>query len=220
MLPLSPSKTPSSGLADRWLHYLAGIMLKLCLGGTFDPIHHAHLICARAAAEAVGADAVVLIPAARAPHKPDVETADERHRLIMCQLAVQGVNGFVVDDREMRRGGASFTIDTIISLRKEGYTDLAWLIGADLVATLPTWRRINELVQHCRLVIVARPGWKFDWTSLPTNLGRLLQENVVTVPQMDISATEIRERIKMGLPIDFLTPSAVCRYIHENALYR
>jgi nicotinate-nucleotide adenylyltransferase len=192
---------------------------KICLGGSFNPIHHAHLLCGRAAAEAVGAKTVVLIPSGQAPHKPHTEIAPSEDRLAMCRRAVEHVTGFEVDDREIRRPGPSFTIQTVRQLKQEGWDEVRWLIGADMLNTLPTWHQPAALIQEARLLVMARPGWTFDWDSLGPQF-QTLREQVVQVPQIDISATEIRQRVRAGLPINFLTPPAVCQYIHDRKLYR
>jgi nicotinate-nucleotide adenylyltransferase len=194
-------------------------MLKLCLGGSFNPIHHGHLLCARAAAEAVGAGMVTLIPTGLAPHKLDAAPAPAADRLEMCRLAIEGQSDFELDDREIRRSGPSFTIQTVREFKEQGAKEVAWLIGADLVAGLPKWHEAEQLIQEVRFILMARPGWRFDWPSLPPAFQNLRQ-NVIGVPQIDISATEIRRRVQKGTPIDFLTPPAVCRYIAERKLYR
>ena len=181
--------------------------MRIVLGGSFNPIHHGHLICAQAAAEAVGADGVVLMPTAQPPHKSPVGIASSSDRLEMCRLAVAGNRLFEVDDCEIRRGGASFTIDTARHLRQCGWESVHWLIeGADMLNILPTWRLAHDLhggSSLCRQV--ARPGWRFDFHTFPAEF-QVLQNNVVNVPQIDISATEIRRRVGAGLPIDFSSP--------------
>lgn len=195
-------------------------MRKICFGGAFNPIHHGHLICARAAAEALGAASVVLIPANQSPlKKPEADVASAKQRLDMCQIAVEGIWGFEVDDRELGRSGPSYTIDTVRELRQEGWESVAWLIGADQVMALPKWREGTELMKLAHLVVVARPGWQLDWTKLPGEF-QALAGRVVSAPAIDISSTDIRRRVGRGEPIDFLTPPAVCRYIAEHGLYR
>jgi nicotinate-nucleotide adenylyltransferase len=194
-------------------------MLKLCLGGSFNPIHHGHLLCARAAAEAVGAGTVTLVPTGTAPHKLDAQPASAADRLEMCRRAIEGVAGFEIDDREIRRAGPSYTIQTARELKQAGAAEVAWLIGADLVPGLPTWHEAGQLIREVRFIVMARPGWRFDWPSLPAEYQKL-RENIVGVPQIDISATEIRRRVLKGMGIDFFTPPAVCRVIAERKLYR
>jgi nicotinate-nucleotide adenylyltransferase len=193
---------------------------KICLGGSFNPIHHAHLLCARAAAEAVGAQVVVLMPAGVAPHKQtrgDVASCEDR--LAMCNRAIEHIRGFEVADHEICRAGPSFTIQTVRQLKNEGWTQVSWLIGADMLNTLPSWHQATALIEEARLLIMARPGWTFDWDSLGPQF-QSLRAQVVQVPQIDISATDIRRRVRDGLPIDCMTPPAVCRYIEDRKLYR
>ncbi len=195
-------------------------MAKLCLGGSFNPIHYGHLICARAAAEAMGADGVLLIPTAVPPHKrEDMEIASPLHRLEMCRRAVQHNAFFDVDDREIRRGGPSFTILTVRELHSQGWPRVPWLIGADMLNTLPNWHEAQSLLTEAQFVVMARPGWTLDWNSLPPAYAKL-KEGVVLVPQIDISATDIRQRVKNNRPIDFLTPPEVVKYVLEHNLYR
>ncbi len=193
---------------------------KICFGGTFNPIHHGHLLCARAAAEAAGADGVVLFPAGSPPHKPGrSDLAGSGDRLEMCRLATAGAGGFAIDERELRRSGPSYTIDTARELRRDGWDEVIWLIGSDMLNMLPRWHEPEALLAEVRFLIMARPGAKPAWSSLPLAFQKL-QNNVVEVPQIEISATDIRRRVKANLPIDFLTPAAVCRYIADHRLYR
>ena len=193
---------------------------KICLGGTFNPIHFGHLLCARAAAEAAGAASVVLFPTGSPAHKPkDVDIAPAQARLEMCRLAVAGIAGFEVDDRETRRSGTTFTIDTVRELKSEGWNPVTWLIGADMLNILPTWREAESLINEARFLIMGRPGADLAWSTLPPAY-QFLRKNVVEVPQIEISATDIRRRVRSSLPIDFLTPPAVCRYIAEHRLYQ
>jgi nicotinate-nucleotide adenylyltransferase len=193
---------------------------KICFGGTFNPIHHGHLLCARAAAEAAGAAEVILFPAGAPPHKPgQTNLAAPDDRLQMCKLAIAGSAIFQIDDRELRRPGPSYTIETARQLRRDGWPDVTWLIGSDMLNLLPTWHEPDALLAEVQFLIMARPGSKLAWSSLPPAFQKL-QNNVVEIPQIDISATDIRHRIKSNLPINFLTPEPVCRYIADHQLYR
>ena len=193
---------------------------KICLGGTFNPIHLGHLLCARAAAEAAGADGVVLFPAGSPAHKPnDPDLASAQDRLEMCRLAVAGIPGFSVDDREVRRPGPTFTIHTVRELKAEGWNPVTWLIGGDMLNILPSWHQADALLSEARFLIMVRPGAELAWPSLPPAY-QALRQNVVRVPRIEISATEIRSRVQAGLPIDFLTMPAVCRYIADHRLYQ
>ncbi|MCC6423631.1 MAG: nicotinate (nicotinamide) nucleotide adenylyltransferase [Phycisphaerales bacterium] len=195
-------------------------MPRLCFGGSFNPIHHGHLLCARAAAERLGFEGVLLIPTAQPPHKPDqTQLAEAKDRLEMCRLAVAGDNFFSVSDLEMTRSGPSYTLDTIRQLKSNGWGTVSWLIGADMLNYLPKWHRPLEIIQEANLVVMARPGWQFDWGKLGSPYQNLRQ-NVVEAPLIDISATACRGRVAAGLSIAYLTPPAVCQYIADNGLYR
>jgi nicotinate-nucleotide adenylyltransferase len=190
------------------------------LGGAFNPIHLGHLLCARAVAEALDIKKVVLIPSGQSPHKAsDPAMATPEHRVSMCRLAIEGIDGFEVDDREVRRPGPSFTIDTVRQLLREGWPKVPWLLGADQAMCLPTWRQPHDLLREAHFLVMARPSWNLDWNALPPEF-RILSERVIPVPAIDISATQIRRRLAAGLPVDFLTPPAVCRYLSEHGLYR
>lgn len=195
-------------------------MTRLWFGGSFNPIHHGHLICARAVAEARGFDKVVLVPSYQPPHKAlsqDIAPAEDR--LAMCRLATAGSGLFDVEDLEIRRGGPSFTIDTVRELKRRGNSQVHWLVGADMARILPQWHEPAALLAETRLVLMARPGWTMDWAELPP-AHRELQRDVVTAPLIQISATEIRARVGAGRSIEYLAPEAVVRYIAERELYR
>jgi nicotinate-nucleotide adenylyltransferase len=195
----------------------------LCFGGSFNPIHHGHLICARAAAEAAGFEQVLLIPSARPPHKlGHLDLALALDRLTMCQAAVDGTPFFAVSDIELRRSEPSYTLTTARELKTTGVISqakVAWLIGEDTVPQLPTWHRPAELMAEVDLVVMRRPGSLTQWEALPEPF-RGLQRNLVDAPQLEISATEIRRRVAAGKSIRYLVPPAVEDVIRERNLYR
>src|SRR5688500_18660222 len=163
-------------------------MRTLYFGGSFNPVHHGHLICARHAAERLGFNVVVLVPSANPPHKAasaDLASAEDRTR--MCRLAVEGAAGFAVNDLETKRTGPSYTIDTARALAGAGGGRVSWLIGADMLRSLPTWHEPDALLSEVDFVIIARPGWSFDWDVLPERF-RVLRSNVVEAPLIEISA--------------------------------
>jgi nicotinate-nucleotide adenylyltransferase len=195
-------------------------MAILCLGGSFNPIHHGHLICSRAAAEVAGYQQLALIPSNHPPHKAgELAPADAQHRAAMCRLAVVGSNLFTVDDCELHRPGPSYTIDTAKALLDSGWTTVNWLIGSDSLPALATWHRAEELVELVTFKVMLRPGVTVDWKSLPIPFRRL-EEQVILTPRIDISATDIRHRLAAGRSIDYLVPPAVAEYIRVNGLYR
>src|SRR5438874_9802 len=174
----------------------------LCFGGSFNPIHNGHLRCADAVARMAGYDRVLLIPSAQPPHKPDAQDlAAASDRLAMCRLAAAATPRFDVSDIETRRAGPSYTIDTAQELREQGITPIHWLIGADMLLYLPKWHRAHDLLRWVHFVVMARPGWPIDWDALPESYQHL-KENVVIAPQIDISATDIRRRVRAGEAID------------------
>ena len=196
------------------------MMRKLCFGGTFNPIHHAHLLCARAVAEARGFDRVALFPSALPPHNLQAnELASPQDRLAMCRAAVKGDGLFEVNDLELTRSGPSYTIDTVRQLRRDGWDRVAWLIGADMLSVLPQWHEPLQLLRDAELVVMARPGWSLDWGALPEPY-RALRGQVVEAPLLDLSATTIRRRVAAGRSVRYLTPDAVCDYIAAHGLYR
>jgi len=192
---------------------------RLVLGGTFDPIHYGHLRCARAAADALGIQTVVLIPNHVPPLKrlhPSPAPADER--LGMCRLAISDLAGFEVDDRELRRTGPSYTIDTVRELKQAGWAQVPWLIGADQLPYLHKWHEPHALLSEALIYVTARPGFDIQWSTMSAEVKSLIGRVVLT-PPVDISSTEIRRRVHEGVSIDGLTPPAVCRYIRERGLY-
>lgn len=195
-------------------------MAALYFGGSFNPIHHGHLICARAVAEARNFERVILVPSFLPPHKPEAaDLAGAEDRLAMCQLAIAGSELFRVTDLELNRQGRSYTIDTVRELARTGSGKVHWLIGADMLLYLPKWHQPLELMREAELVVMARPGWSIDWQTLPSEY-RQLKANVVEAPLIDISASELRRRVAAGKSIEYLTPPALCRYIADRALYR
>jgi nicotinate-nucleotide adenylyltransferase len=193
---------------------------RLYFGGSFNPIHFGHLRCAEAVARNANFDQVTFVPSGISPHKAgqnDMVTATDR--LTMCRLAVEGHPLYAVSDVEACRGGISYTIDTIRQLKAQGEHVVSWLIGADMLQILPSWRAAEQLLAEANLVVMARPGFEIDWLRLPAAF-RHLREHLVEAPLIDISATEIRRRCRAGETIDGLTPPAVVQYIEETSLYR
>ncbi len=194
-------------------------MRTLYFGGSFNPVHHGHLVCARAVAEAAGFDRITLVPNQQSPHKPEVaDIAPADDRLALCRLATAEDPAFAVDDVEANRPPPSYTIDTVRELKRRGETDVHWMIGADQVAALPLWHEADSLMAETKLVIVSRPGWAFDWATLPPAF-RSLRDHVVPAPLIEISSTDIRRRLRDGRSIRYLTPNAVVAHIRKRRLY-
>jgi nicotinate-nucleotide adenylyltransferase len=199
----------------------------LYFGGSFNPIHVAHLICSAAAARQAGCTQVVLIPSRQPVLKSDVyPMALPEHRLAMVQLAVQYTAGnkkfagltYDVDTVELERAGPSYTIDTVKILRQRGAGDMNWLIGADQLLNLHRWHRFEDLIQQVQFKVMQRPGYTIDWQSVDERC-MALQRHVVSVPQLNISATIIRRHIQQKASIDHLVPDAVRDYIVAEKLY-
>lgn len=196
-------------------------------GGTFDPIHHGHLIVARAVLEQLGYERLVLIPSPNPPHKVGRELSDASHRLEMARIAVEGEPRFEVSDCEIRRAGLSYTILTVEAFRQSIGADgpLAWIIGGDSLPELYSWYRISELVDACRIVTAVRPGYEVpDLNPLRRTLSyeqiERLRGDILPTPSIDISSTAIRRRVREGRSIRYLVPDAVRAYIEQHGLYK
>ena len=184
-------------------------------GGTFDPVHHGHLILARDAVESLGLTRLIFVPAAISPHKLDRQpAAPGPARLALLRAAIAGEPDFAVDACELTRAGPSYTIDTIESLlRKEPPgTELFYLIGADNVAALSTWHRLPELMKLVTFIVFARAAGP-DVAASGTDFPALAR-------RVDISATEIRKRVASGQSIRYLVPDEVRAIIAADSLYR
>lgn len=185
-------------------------------GGTFDPIHVGHLAAAVNAKAGAHLDKVLMV-VANIPWQKEglrkVQPAAER--LALVREAVSGVEGLEASDIEIRRGGESYTIDTVLEIRKQFPNDELFLvIGADVASELDTWERADDLADLVTLVIVNRPG-----SVRPTNLGERWNYLEVEVPALDISSTDLRARAIEGRPLDYLIPSAAIDYIRQHKLY-
>ncbi len=181
-------------------------------GGSFDPVHHGHLIVGRVAAEALGLAELRFVPAREQPFKAGRHGAGPEHRAAMLDLAVAGASGFEVERAELGRPGPSFTIDTLRHLRaSEPGIELTLLLGADAAADLPAWRSVEEIPRLARIVVFARPG-------SPVPPSHLIAE-VIEVPSIDISATEIRRRAAQGRSLRYWVPDAVAEYVTSHRLY-
>jgi len=183
-------------------------------GGTFDPPHIGHLIVAQDAAETLGIDRLLFIPAGMPPHKRDRIISPVGVRLEMTRAAVSGDARFAVDERETRRPGPSFTVDTLQELRAElPMAELFLLIGADQYAELHTWHRAEEVRRLCRVAVLERAG------AAVSGSGGGAEEHV-PVTRIDVSASDIRARVAAGRPIRFLVVPAVEEIIGSHGLYR
>jgi nicotinate-nucleotide adenylyltransferase len=187
-------------------------------GGTFNPPHYGHLIVAEFIREEVGLDKIIFIPCSIPPHKQNNEylsqIASPEHRFEMVKLAITGNKFFEVSDIEINRGGVSYTIDTVNYFVSNFPEEKFYLlIGADQFAEFHTWRKPDEIVQKVNLIVFNRPGFvipKTEFSKFAT---------FITIPNIEISASTIRKRIRHGKSIKYLVPPAVEEYILANKLY-
>ena len=195
-------------------------------GGSFDPIHLAHLVLAEEARDVLGLDQVIFIPARTPPHKRSRKLAAARDRVEMARLAVADHAAFSVSEMELRRKGPSYTIDTVAAMRRRfgRSAELHFLIGGDSLAELPLWRDVTRLVTLCRFVPLDRPGVPLPRLSdLRAALGeeaRGILKRRIRMPRLDISSSDIRLRVAEGRSIRYLVPAAVAEYIDRRRLYR
>lgn len=191
------------------------------LGGTFDPIHLGHLIAAVELRHALGLNRVLLIPNAAPPHKPGLPISSSADRIAMLRLAIADIPWLAIDTIELDRGGLSYTVDTLASLKiRLAPAALVFLMGEDSLLDLPTWRNPEEIVALAEIGVATRPGVVVDldavYRAVPRAHGRL---HVVEIPEIGIASRDIRQRVVDGRPIAFQVPEAVERYIRDHRLY-
>lgn len=195
------------------------------LGGTFDPIHIGHLLIAEQAREHLQLDQVRFIPAATAPHKLHQRATEAKQRLEMVQLAIGGNPFFCADDRELRRGGTSYTVDTLSEIKAElPECELVFLMGADSLEELHTWREPTRICELAFVAVLARGGRQLpDMQMLKPYLREerhtQLDQHCVPMPQIEISSSDIRERIAAGKTVRYQLHPAVEAYIAAQGLY-
>ena len=193
------------------------------MGGTFDPIHLGHLATAESVRESFLLDEILFIPAARPPHKLGKLVTDENHRLAMTILATRSNKFFRVSDMELKRTGLSYTLDTMNELHKMfgSSTELFFIIGADSLVDLSKWHAARELVEKCHFIATTRHGVDIDFSAVRNYFGAAASEHIhrVTTPGLEISSTDIREKIRLGRSIKYLVPEAVEEYILRERLY-
>jgi nicotinate-nucleotide adenylyltransferase len=191
-------------------------------GGTFDPIHMGHLLIAETAREQLGLDKVLFMPNGNPPHKRDAVIAPATHRMEMVRLAVADNPYFIPDEREIR-AGTSYTVDTLTQLKHENPGEgFVYIIGGDTLPELPTWRRFSELFRLCRFAVYPREG--FNREDIEEDAKRLhdrygLEYDLLAGPRLDLSSTDLRERIERGASLRYLLPDSIVRYIEKYGLY-
>ncbi len=207
------------------------------LGGTFNPIHYGHLRMAQELADGLGMDEVKFIPSANPPHKDSV-TVSAEHRAAMVKLAIADNPKFAIDELELSRDGASYTIDTLISLRETlgKDTSLCLMMGSDAFVKLNTWHRWQELLDYAHIILVQRPDNAKLQPPLHKEVQALLEAhyteqiselskensgliNMQQITAQDISSSQIRENLKHGVSVRYLLPNNVAEYIAQQNLY-
>lgn len=183
-------------------------------GGSFDPVHLGHLLVARAALEEVGLQRIFFIPAAQSPFKPHREPAPGPMRMRLLRLALAGMTECEVDGQELARGGVSYTIETVRRYAADyPRAVLYYVVGADHVASLPRWREAEALAQSVQFIVVPRPS--APGASLPPPFAGVPLKGF----PLAVSSSEIRERVRAGLPVGVFTGAAVAEVIEKNRLY-
>ncbi len=194
------------------------------LGGTFDPVHNAHLIIAGAALKRLELDEVLFIPTSHTPLKEDMIITPVEHRVKMLELAISLNPFFRMSRIEIDRAGISYTVHTLAELKQSfgGESELYFITGLDSLETLPRWNEPDRIIRMCRLVTIRRPGYDVpDIDELEKEIPGISQNLIIIDdPAPDISATGIRKRVAAGLSISGLVPVPVERYILEKGLYK
>ena len=187
------------------------------MGGTFDPIHHGHLVAASEVAHIFALDEVVFVPTGQPWQKDARKVSPSEDRYLMTVIATASNPRFSVSRTDIDRGGPTYTIDTLRDLRAErgDETELFFITGADALARILSWQHVNELFALAHFVGVTRPGHRLTGHGLPT--GRV---SLVEVPALAISSTNCRHRVANGQPIWYLVPDGIVQYIAKRRLYR
>ena len=194
-------------------------------GGTFNPVHHGHLAVARAARDQLNLERLIFIPCANPPHKESPDLVSAKHRIAMLELALAGEENMEISDIEVRRGGTSYTIDTVTQLQNElGECRLTFLIGSDSLLELHLWREIYRLLNSCRFATLLRPGEKTEDLSpgdiqLEDPWPQTLFDNIIDGSKVDVSSSEIRLNVRDRKSIRPLVHDDVIAYINNHKLY-
>jgi nicotinate-nucleotide adenylyltransferase len=192
------------------------------LGGTFNPPHLGHLVCAQEALVGLGLDRVLFVPVREPPHKEVEAEPGLEHRVAMCEAAVAGEPRFGVSRVDADRPGRSYTADTLRALAGGG-DELWFIVGGDMAMSLPAWREPEVVLSLARLAVAEREGVRRDdvverlAAALP---GAAARVDFFAMPRLDISSSLVRRRVREGLPLRYLVPDAVVAYIARERLYR
>ena len=196
-------------------------------GGTFDPIHLAHIAVATAAVKEIGAEEVVFIPAKHSPLKDSLPQATDVHRLKMITYAIEENENFKVSDYELKKPGQGYTLETVRKFQADYGKDavIYWLVGADGVDDLLRWSGIRELIDECNLSVMYRAGYAppdFSGFTAVLDSGHIekLRRNVIQTPLINISSTEIRDKLAAGQDVSGMLHPSVADYIRKHGLYQ
>lgn len=199
-------------------------MSRICImGGTFNPIHNAHLAMADAALEQAGVDEVWFMPSKKPPHKPGQMIASEKHRRAMIQLAIRGKDRFFFSDYELQHEGVTYTAETLTRLTKDYKGDqFCFLVGADSFFQLEKWFHPEIILQHAQLLVVPRAGEQTD--QMNEHAQHLRQHYgadiiLLHMDEMEVSSSQIRDYLRKEIPVQGMMPECVENYIKENHLY-
>lgn len=193
------------------------------LGGTFDPIHHGHLLAAEEARYQLALDRVLFVPAGSPPHKTKRAITPAHHRLRMVELAIAGKPYFGLSRVDLERPGPHYTVDTLALLRAEWGPEPAFFFieGNDSLLDVPDWRQPWQLIELCELAVVTRPGAEIDLVELERQVpGLTARIHWVPMPLLQISSSDLRVRVREGRSISYLVPPAVEAYVEAHGLYR
>ena len=189
------------------------------LGGTFDPPHTGHLLLGECARAQFGLSRVLFLPAGDPYRKAARQPSPAAHRLEMTRLAIASNDRFVLDDREVRRSGPSYTVDTLQDLRAEGHGELVIILGIDAFGDMPNWKTPARIPDLARVVIALKGRDAGEVAALARAAGLAQTPAVVDMPPLAISSTAIRERLAAGKPCRYLVPDGVLAYASAHALY-
>lgn len=187
------------------------------MGGTFDPIHHGHLVAASEVAHFFSLDEVVFVPTGQPWQKEDLDVSPSEDRYLMTVIATASNPRFSVSRIDIDRGGPTYTIDTLRDLRAERgeEAEFFFITGADALSRMMSWQDVNELFALARFVGCTRPGHRLTGRGLPED-----RVSLVEIPALAISSTDCRERVAAGEPIWYLVPDGIVQYIAKRRLYR
>jgi nicotinate-nucleotide adenylyltransferase len=183
-------------------------------GGTFDPVHYGHLITAQFVLEQRKLEQIIFMPNSVSPHKIGMKSASTNDRLEMLKLALEPIDSFTYSEYEIEKGEVSYTVDTLRELKKK-YKNLELIIGLDNLLVFDKWNEPDEIAELAHLVVLKRES---ELSNAPNRFFKIAE--LVNTPVIEISSTEIRQRVQQNLPIDFFVPESVRDYIRDNNLYK